>query len=159
MNEYRSTDLGGDERRKRTHACVDRLHAKLLAHDMDSFADEWAPGGEMSFPFAPPGWPHLRGREEVREYLADYADRIDLRGISHERRHDALDPDTMIIEWGVTGVVLATGAPYDIDYVAVLTVGDDGIESYVDYWSPLAVGTAMGGLDSMIAAFTGQSHG
>lgn len=150
--------LSSDERRHRAHAAMDRLVAALLAHDMDAFADEWASDGTMTFPFAPPGWPRLSGREEVREYLAGYPDIVDIRGITHETRYDTADPDTVIVEWGVTGVVRETGRPYDLDYVAFLTVGPEGIVEYRDYWNPLAAGAALGSLDQMAAAFTIDGH-
>jgi ketosteroid isomerase-like protein len=145
--------MRAEARRQRAHAVIDRLQASLLAHDMEAFADEWAPAGTMTFPFAPPGWPRLGGREEVREYLAGYTDIVDVRGISHQTRHDTTDPDTIIVEWSVTGVARATGRPYDIDYVAFVTVGAEGIVAYRDYWNALAAGTALGSVDEMIAAF------
>jgi ketosteroid isomerase-like protein len=146
--------LSTDQRRRRAHATMDRLVAALLAHDMDAFADEWAPDGTMTFPFAPPGWPQPRGREDVRAYLSGYPDAVDVRGITHQNRHDTTDPDTVVVEWGVTGIARKTGRPYDIDYVAFVTVGAEGIVAYRDYWNPLAAGAALGGLDEMADAFT-----
>jgi ketosteroid isomerase-like protein len=112
----------------------------------------------MTFPFAPPGWPALNGREVVREYLAGYTDNVDIRAIRHQTRHDTADPDTIVIEWGVTGTAAKTGRPYDIDYVGIITVSADGITAYRDYWSALAAGAAMGSLDDMIAAFSVGEH-
>jgi ketosteroid isomerase-like protein len=143
-----------EQRRERTHATFDRLQAALLAHDMDAFANDWAPDGTMTFPFAPPGWPQLTGREAIHEYLAGFTDSVDIHGIRHQTRYDTSNPDTILVEWGVAGVALSSGRPYDIDYVAIVTVGAEGITAYRDYWSPLAAGTALGGLDEMIAAFT-----
>lgn len=132
---------------------VDRLQAALLAHDMQAFADEWAPNGTMTFPFAPPGWPSLNSRDDVRDYLSGYTDSLDVRGIRHQTRYTDSDSRTVVVEWGVTGVVVATGQPYDIDYICVITVGEQGIESYRDYWNPLAIADAMGGSADMAAAF------
>jgi ketosteroid isomerase-like protein len=142
-----------DERRQRTHGVFDRLTSALLAHDMAAFADEWAPDGSMEFPFAPPDWPTVSGKDAVRQYLAGFPDNVDIRGIRHQTRHDTGDPDTIVVEWGVTGVATATGNPYDIDYVAVVTVGEQGITVYRDYWNPLAAAAAMGGLDDAVSAF------
>ncbi|MEN4478334.1 nuclear transport factor 2 family protein [Mycolicibacterium cosmeticum] len=147
-----------DQRRRRAHATMDRLVAALLTHDMDAFADQWAPDGTMTFPFAPPGWPHLRGREDVRAYLAGFSDVVDIRGITHQTRHDTTDPDTVVVEWGVTGIARKTGRPYDLDYVAFLTVGAQGIVAYRDYWNPLAAGAALGSLDEMTAAIANSGH-
>jgi uncharacterized protein len=148
------TELTDDARRDRAHTTIDALQAALLAHDMDAFADQWAPNGSMTFPFAPPGWPRLDGREAVREYLTGYTDNFDIRGIRHQIRHDTTNPDTVIVEFGVTGFALKTGRPYEMDYVAIITVGAEGITAYRDYWNALAAAAATGGVDDMIAAFT-----
>lgn len=142
-----------EARRRRTHQVFDRLTAALITHDMAAFADEWAPSGSMEFPFAPPGWPTVSGKDAVREYLAGFPDNVDIRGVRHQTRHDTGDPDTIIVEWGVTGVATSTGNPYDIDYVAIVTVGDQGITVYRDYWNPLAAAAAMGGLEDAVSAF------
>lgn len=39
-------------------------------------------------------------------------------------------------------------------YVAVITVGPDGVRHYRDYWNSLAAAAAMGGVDAMRAGFT-----
>ncbi len=148
-----SDQLTPSDRRRRAHATIDRLVAALLDHDMAAFAEEWAPDGAMEFPFAPPGWPTVSGKDAVRDYLVGFPDNVDIRGIRHQTRHDTGDPDTLIVEWGVTGAVLRTGNPYDIDYVAVVTVGDQGITEYRDYWNPLAVSAAMGSIDDAVSAF------
>jgi uncharacterized protein len=148
------SQLSDGDRRQRAHHVIDRLLRALLAHDMSAFADEWAPDGTASFPFAPTGWPNLHGREAVREYLADYTDTVDIRAITHQTRHDTTDPDTVIVEFGVNGVARKTGNPYDLDYVVFITVGADGVVAYRDYWNPLAAAAAMGGIDDMLAAFS-----
>ena len=37
--------------------------------------------------------------------------------------------------------------------VAIVTVGDQGITVYRDYWNPLAAAAAMGGLEDAVSAF------
>lgn len=151
------TDQPNDAaRRARAHNIVDRLHEALLAHDMGAFADQWAPDGRMDFPFAPPGWPTPRGREQVRAYLRPFTDAVDIRKIRHQTRHETADPDTLILEWGVEGTALATGRPYAVEYVGVVKVGPEGIESYRDYWSALAAGHALGRLGEMVSAIESQ---
>jgi len=147
-----------DEARTRTHRTIDRLQQALLAGDMNAFADEWAPHGTATFPFAPPGWPSPKGRDEVRTYLSGLSGSVEIRGIRHQTRHDTADPGTVVLEWGVTGIVRATGKPYDIDYVVVITVGDEGIESFRDYWNPLAIAGATGGVEALASAFSGDGQ-
>lgn len=144
--------LNDAARRARAHKVVDRLHEALLAHDMMAFANQWAPNGRMDFPFAPPGRPTLCNRQQIRDYLRPFTESVDIRAIRHQTRHDMADPDTLIVEWGVDGIALATGRPYAVDYVAVLKVGPEGIESYRDYWSALTAGHALGRLGDMVAA-------
>lgn len=150
--------LDDDARRRRAHGVVDRLHERLLAHDMLGFANQWAPDGTMEFPFAPPGWPRLRSREDVREYLRNYTDMADLQAITHQTRHETTDPDVLIVEWGVDGVALVTGKRYRMDYVAVIRIGEHGIVSYRDYWNSLAAGLFTGRLTDMVDAYESEER-
>ncbi|MGW4206312.1 nuclear transport factor 2 family protein [Streptomyces sp. NPDC004726] len=148
-----------EARRRRAHEVVDQLHERLLAHDMMGFADLWAPEGTMDFPFAPPGWAAPRSRAEVREYVRDYNKSIDPRAIRHQTRHETGDPDTLIVEWGVDAVAVAAQKPFPIDYVAVITVGEEGITSYRDYWNALGAGIALGRLPGMVRAYEAAGAG
>lgn len=134
---------------------VDRAMRLLLAKDMDGFADLWAVDGVMEFPFAPPGHPRPEGREAVREHLRDYPDQVDLKAITYLRVHQTADPDVVIVEFQVDGVAVKTGRPYPMRYISVITTRDGEIVCYRDYWNPLAVASALGGLAEMAAAFAG----
>jgi uncharacterized protein len=132
-------------RRTHANAVLDRAMDLLLAHDMTGFAHLWAPSGTAEFPFAGPGQPQrLDGRAAVVDYLAGYTDMLDVRGITSQTRHQTLDPDTVIVEFEANGVAVESQKPYRMRYVAVVTVHDDGIASYRDYWSPLAIAEALG---------------
>lgn len=62
------------------------------------------------------------------------------------------DADTAVIEWTAEGRTVRTGERYRLDYVVVLTVRDDRITVYRDYWSPLATARAAGRLPELIAS-------
>ncbi|MBP0456340.1 nuclear transport factor 2 family protein [Streptomyces montanisoli] len=112
----------------------------LLAKDMDGFAGLWAEDGTMEFPFAPPGWPRLlEGREAVAAYMSGYPDHIDLHDFPDVRIHETTDPATSVVEMRGAGRLVRTGDPFDMRYIAVVTVADGHITSYRDYWNPLAV--------------------
>jgi ketosteroid isomerase-like protein len=132
------------DRRERAHATFKRAVQLLLDHDMTGFAMLWAPTGTMDFPFAGAGQPqHLDSREAVVEYLRHYTDIADVHGATVHAVHFTLDPDTIVVEFEATGVVVATGRDYRMPYIAVITVGEAGIVSYRDYWSMSMIAPAI----------------
>lgn len=137
--------LTAQTRREHANAVIDRALDLLLAHDMTGFAQLWAPDGTMEFPFAAAGQrARLDGRSAVADYLSGYTEMLDVRAITSEVRHQTGDPSTVILEFEVDGVAVAAQKPYRMRYVAVVTVGEDGIENYRDYWSPQAAAEVLG---------------
>ncbi|MFG2616487.1 nuclear transport factor 2 family protein [Streptomyces sp. NPDC048507] len=123
----------------------------LLAKDVPGWVGLWADDGVMEFPFAPPGWPgRLDGRAAVAAYMRNYPDHIDLHDFPEVRIHESTDPGTIVVEMRGVGRLVATGGPFDMTYIAVVTVRDGRFTSYRDYWNPLAA-TAAG------ADFAGSS--
>ncbi|MEU6238385.1 nuclear transport factor 2 family protein [Kitasatospora sp. NPDC047058] len=112
----------------------------LLDKDIPAWVGLWAEDGVMEFPFAPPGRPRrLEGRGAVAGYMRDYPDHIDLHDFPDLRIHQSTDPGTIVVEMRGVGRVVATGRPFDMTYIAVVTVRDGRFTSYRDYWNPLAV--------------------
>ena len=123
----------------------------LLTKDMAAFADLWAEDGILEFPFAAPGYPpRIEGRAAVADYMRGYPDILDVREITRKVFHQTLDPDVVIVEFEAAGLVVATGQPYTMRYIAVITVSNSKIQSYRDYWSPLAATEAMGGAEQLL---------
>ncbi|ARZ71797.1 phenazine biosynthesis protein PhzA/PhzB [Streptomyces albireticuli] len=120
----------------------------LLDKDIPAWVGLWAEHGVMEFPFAPPGWPgRLDGREAVAAYMRDYPDHIDLHDFPDLKIHETADPGTLVVEMRGVGRMVTTGSPFDMTYIAVVTVQDGRFTSYRDYWNPLAVRTP--GMDLM----------
>lgn len=116
---------------------LDKALDLLLAKDMSGFAHMWAVDGTIEFPFAPPGWPtRLDGREAVREYLRGYPDVFDITRVAEKTVHETTDPEVIVVEFAVDGVLVGTGQTYHRSYITVLTVRDGQIAHYRDYWSP-----------------------
>ncbi|GGP54678.1 nuclear transport factor 2 family protein [Streptomyces melanogenes] len=112
----------------------------LLEKDIPGWIDLWDEEGVMEFPFAPPGWPRrLEGRQAVADYMRDYPDHIDLHGFPEVTIHQTTVPETIVVEMRGVGLLVATDSPFDMTYIAVVTVHDGRITSYRDYWNPLAV--------------------
>ncbi|GAA1448760.1 nuclear transport factor 2 family protein [Nocardiopsis tropica] len=112
----------------------------LLDKDMAAWVALWAEDGLMEFPFAPEGWPkRLEGRDAVAAYMSRYPDHIDLHDFPELRIHLTAEPGTVVAEMRGVGRLVETGRPFDMTYIAVVTVRDGLISSYRDYWNPLAV--------------------
>jgi ketosteroid isomerase-like protein len=131
----------------------------LFAQDMASFAGLWAADGVLEFPFAAPGYPaRVEGRAAVTEYMRGYPDILQINEIKDRVLHQSVDPEVVIAEFAAAGTVVATGAPYRMSYIAVITVRNNEIQRYRDYWSPLAAAEAMGGTQELLSAFSGSTH-
>ncbi|GAA4501035.1 nuclear transport factor 2 family protein [Actinoallomurus oryzae] len=112
----------------------------LLAKDIPGWVGLWAEDGVMEFPFAPRGWPErLAGKEAIAAYMRDYPDHIDLHDFPDLRIHQTTDPRTIVVEMRGVGRLVQTGDPFDMTYIAVVTVQGGRITFYRDYWNPLAV--------------------
>jgi ketosteroid isomerase-like protein len=127
---------------------------RLLEKDMDAWVEAFAEDAVFELPFAPPGYPQrLEGKELIREYVKDYPAHIDLQDFPEVVEHPTLDPGVLIVEARTEGRVVATGAPYRVRYVWVVTVKDGKIVHQRDYWDPLAVLDALGGEQALQDAF------
>jgi ketosteroid isomerase-like protein len=128
-----------------THRSPEQLYRHslrlLLDKDMDAWTALWAvQDGVMEFPFAPPGWPRrLEGRDAIAAYMRGYPDHIDLHDFPYLRIHRTTDVQTIVAEMRGLGRLVETGAPFDMTYIAVVTVREGQFASYRDYWNPLAV--------------------
>lgn len=112
----------------------------LLDKDIPAWVDLWAEDGVMEFPFAPPGRPgRLEGRPAIAAYMRHYPDHIDLADIPDLLIHETAQAHTIVVEMRGTGRVVATGGPFDMTYIAVVTVRDGLFVSYRDYWNPLTL--------------------
>lgn len=123
----------------------------LLDKNIPDWLALWAEDGVMEFPFAPDGWPQrLEGREAIAAYMRPYPDHIDLRDFPDLRIHRTTDPETLVVEMRGVGRLVHTGSPFEMTYIAVVTVQGGRFTSYRDYWNPLAIGSG--------ADFTGSSR-
>lgn len=112
----------------------------LLDKDIPGWVSLWAEDGSMEFPFAPEGWPkRLENRDAIAAYMRHYPDHIDLYDFPERRIHQTTDPEVIVVEMRGVGRLVETDSPFDMTYIAVVTVRDRCITSYRDYWNPLAV--------------------
>ncbi|MEU2212215.1 nuclear transport factor 2 family protein [Streptomyces hygroscopicus] len=112
----------------------------LLDKNISGWVGLWAEDGLMEFPFAPEGWPErLEGKEAIAAYMRHYPDHIELHDFPSLRIHHTTDAETIVVEMRGVGRLVQTGGPFDMTYIAVITVRDGLITSYRDYWNPLTL--------------------
>lgn len=112
----------------------------LLDKDIPAWVALWDEDGSMEFPFAPEGRPkRLENREAIAAYMRHYPDHIDLHDFPELLIHQTTDPETIVVEMRGVGRLVESDRPFDMTYIAVVTVRDGHITSYRDYWNPLAV--------------------
>jgi ketosteroid isomerase-like protein len=129
----------------------------LLAKDMRGYLGLWHEDAVAEFPFAPAGFPRrLDGIAALTDYLVDYPETLNIARITHLAVHETADPTVVVAEFGATGTVVATGKPYEISYIAVVTVVDGTIRHYRDYWDPMVAIEALG--DDRLGSGTGAAR-
>ncbi|WP_331771154.1 nuclear transport factor 2 family protein (plasmid) [Embleya sp. NBC_00888] len=112
----------------------------LLDKDIPAWVDLWDENGIFEFPFAPADRPQrLVGKTAVAEYMRHYPDHINLHDFPYVEIHQTTAPETIVVEMRGVGRLVATGSPFDMSYIAVVTVEDGLITRYRDYWNPLAL--------------------
>ncbi|AJP01485.1 phenazine biosynthesis protein PhzA/PhzB [Streptomyces cyaneogriseus subsp. noncyanogenus] len=112
----------------------------LLGKDIPAWVDLWHDEGVFEFPFAPEGWPkRLEGKAAVADYMRAYPDHIDLHDVPELTIHETGDPETIVAEMRAVGRLVRSGDPYEMSYIAVVTVSGGRITRYRDYWNPLAL--------------------
>jgi ketosteroid isomerase-like protein len=103
--------------------------------DLDGYAGQFAPDGVVELPLPLPGMPRLVGaHDEIRSVLApvwrsqretqDHSSRVE--SLDSVVDHETLEPEIVVIEFDLHGVE-ASGMPYRLSYVHVVTVRDGRI--------------------------------
>ncbi len=118
----------------------------FFAKDMKGWSELCDPNVIVEFPFAPEGLvSRLQGRTAIYEYLKNYPSIIDIKEFTSKKVYTTNDPNTVIVEWGVSGKVIANNNPYVMSYATFVTVRDGLIVNYREYWNPVAFMKAMSG--------------
>jgi len=80
---------------------------------------------------------------------------VGLRWTSSARKHGVTREDAVHAirnavhaESAASGVVVTTGRPYRMPYIAVITVGPEGITGYRDYWNLAVAAEALTPIDA-----------
>lgn len=125
----------------RTPADLYRQGLRLLVDkNIPAWVDLWDTDGVLEFPFAPDGWPkRLDGKAAIGDYMRGYPDHIDVHDFPDVEIHRTTVAETIVVEMRGVGRLVETDKPFDMSYIAVVTVKNGLITHYRDYWNPLAV--------------------
>ncbi|MEU6716471.1 nuclear transport factor 2 family protein [Nonomuraea sp. NPDC046802] len=117
---------------------VARMIDASVANDHDALVELYAREAVIEIPFAPPGVPtRSAGREHLRARLEATAgmwrfDRAEAINVM-----ETADPDIVVAEYTLHGSITATGKPFSLTYVMIITVRDGLIVHSRDYGNPL----------------------
>ena len=113
--------------------------------DTETFVSLFAPDGYVEWPYRPEGVPgRVEGREQLREFLTAQAKGL-VRFDEYRNTviHETLDPEVVIVEYDVHGIVIPTGAPLHQTIIAVIRIRNGLVVSYRDYLNPLVLAEAL----------------
>ena len=104
----------------------------------------------FEFPYAPAGTvSEIRGRDALAAYLPKVGAMIAFESMSAPVTHASKDGETFTLEFSCKGSGTRTKERYDQDYISVVKVRDGRIVHYRDYWNPLILLQAVGGVETL----------
>jgi ketosteroid isomerase-like protein len=128
---------------------LERFRRAAIERSVDELRGLYAADAVHEFPFTRPGLPaRLSGRDEIVDWIAAGWRDLPIRYESYRTlaRLDTADPRTIVVEQEAVGRNTATGRPFALPNIVVLTVGDGRIAHLRDYVNVLAAAEAIGGL-------------
>ncbi|WP_239137918.1 nuclear transport factor 2 family protein [Sphaerisporangium rufum] len=127
--------------------------------DGEDFGDLLAEDVVIETPFAAPGRPaRFAGREEFLTATADERATFPVRftGVDNVVIHDTTDPQVVVVEYELHGVVTATGRRAAAPFIGVLRVRDGKVVRWREYQHTLGIAHALGRLPDLAAALAGS---
>lgn len=132
----------------------------LLAPGAKTLLDMVADDVSFEFPFAlPTGIKRLADRAALAAYLPKVGELFTIEALLLDRAIISADGRHAVLEFTGKTYANATGARYDQTYVSVLDLRDGLIVRYRDYWNPLTVLAATGGVDAVNAVLRSRDGG
>ena len=144
-----SADLQSNEATyQESHTLIQRYTQFLFEKDIDGWMSLLEDNFVIEFPFAPQGRPdRIEGKVALYTYMQAIND-VEFRGILQQQIHLTLDPDIIIVELTLEGSIISTGRAFNSKYVWIMKMKDGKLIHQRDYWNPLTLLEARGGLDA-----------
>lgn len=91
-----------------------------------------------------PGWPRvIRGRTDLMAAFMGYVENVELQSADRLIAHKGDEGRSVVIEYEVHGVILATGAKYDNRFCSIIEIDGRKIKHWRDYMDSLAAWNAL----------------
>lgn len=128
-----------------------------LAPDAQTLLDMVTDDIRFEFPFALPDGPKIiEGKQAFADHLPKVADLFTFESMKLDRAFLSADRRNAVVEFSVKAHATGSAARYDQDYVSVIDLREGLISRYRDYWNPLIVLSATGGVDALDAVLKGE---
>jgi uncharacterized protein len=122
---------------------IHRAHLEAITGDAPATVrDVWEPDGVLEFPYAPADSPNrrLEGADAIVAYF-DGPRRFRGWTFTDVRAGKLEGADEHVVELHGSATLIATGAPYEQDYVVRFAVAPSGRLAWMrEYWNPAALG-------------------
>ena len=122
-------------------AQVFAAHLALIGTDVKAWSDLLAEDAVVEFPYASAlGSPsRLEGKVAIYNYMKNAVAQLQNWVFTDVREYQTLIPDVLFAEFHGEAVFVATGQPYQQDYVVRLETKNEKIIHYREYWNPIAI--------------------
>ncbi len=122
-------------------AQVFAAHLALIGTDVQAWSDLLAEDAIVEFPYASAlGSPsRLEGKFAIYDYMKNAVAQLQNWVFTDVREYQTLIPNVLFAEFHGEAVFVATGQPYQQDYVVRLEIKRGKIIHYREYWNPVAI--------------------
>jgi uncharacterized protein len=132
-------------------------HLALIGTDVRAWSDLLAEDAIVEFPYAAAlGSPsRFEGKPAIYNYMKNAVTQLQNWVFSDIREYQTPIPTVLLAEFHGEAVFVATGQPYQQDYVARLETHNGKIIHYREYWNPAPILELM---SSSTTAFSSHSN-
>jgi uncharacterized protein len=116
-------------------------HLALIGTDIQAWSDLLAEDAIVEFPYAYAlGLPsRLEGKLAIYDHMKNVVAQLQNWIFTDVRECQTLIPNVLFAEFHGEAVFVATGQPYQQDYVVRLETKHEKIIHYREYWNPVAI--------------------
>jgi uncharacterized protein len=122
-------------------AQVFAAHLALIGTDVQAWSNLLAEGAVVEFPYASAlGSPsRLEGKLAIYNYMKNAVAQLQNWVFTDVREYHTVIPNVLFAEFHGEAVSVATGQPYQQDYVVRLETKAGKIVHYREYWNPVPI--------------------